>query len=498
MPDNIGYDYTYDDANQLVSVQIPDVGAITVNSYNWNRPDSISLPGGSKQEYAYDPLMRIKSITDKDPAQNVLMEYNYTYNKMDNITAKATWQGVQNYTYDDLYRLTASDYPIDADESFTYDSVGNRLTSADTADTWSYNLNNELQSFDTVSYDYDANGNMIQKTVGGVVTKVFYNPEDRLSEVRDGSDNLIATYYYDPFGRRLWKEVSGVRTYFYYADEGLVAELDAAGNVTKSYGYKPGSTWTTDPLFMKIGNEYYFYQNDHLGTPQKMTAVNGAVVWSAKYSSFGKATVDGSSTITNNLRFPGQYFDQETELYYNWHRYFDSAAGRYIKPDPLGLKVWINLFSYVKNNPLRRRDPQGLEDNSQYRSYGGGFSASLIWSVSTGVKTYECCGKDNKHHIMTVSYFCYGMDIGLSVKTGGHAAISDKKKISKCPRLDSTNSWYSSHGSAIYGALPFFGRSYDIDEKEGGTIFGLGGGYRLWMECHNHVEQDKTVGCCGD
>ena len=60
-----------------------------------------------------------------------------------------------------------------------------------------------------------------------------------------GSKALIrveSSYYYDPFGRRLWKEVGGVRTYFVYSDEGLVAEVDAAGNVVKSYGYRPGST----------------------------------------------------------------------------------------------------------------------------------------------------------------------------------------------------------------------------------------------------------------
>jgi uncharacterized protein RhaS with RHS repeats len=74
-----------------------------------------------------------------------------------------------------------------------------------------------------VSFEYDANGNMIQKTVGGVVTKFFYNLEDRLERVEDGVGTVIATYYYDPFGRRLWKEVRGVRTYFHYADEGLVA-----------------------------------------------------------------------------------------------------------------------------------------------------------------------------------------------------------------------------------------------------------------------------------
>jgi len=141
-----------------------------------------------------------------------------------------------------------------------------------------------------------------------------------------------------------------------------VTELDVAGNVVKSYGYKPGSTWTTDPLFMKIGSDYYFYQNDHLGTPQKLTAINGAVVWSAKYSSFGEADFDAASTTTNNLRFPGQYYDQETGLHYNYYRYYDPKIGRYLAPDPIGLVGGINLFIYASNNSLFYIDPHGLKE----------------------------------------------------------------------------------------------------------------------------------------
>ncbi|MCP4400901.1 MAG: hypothetical protein GY801_26830, partial [bacterium] len=63
-----------------------------------------------------------------------------------------------------------------------------------------------------------------------------------------------------------------------------MAEYDAAGNETRTYGYKPDSTWTTDPLWLKQNGEYYFYHNDHLGTPQKLARQNGAVVWSASYS----------------------------------------------------------------------------------------------------------------------------------------------------------------------------------------------------------------------
>jgi len=108
-----------------------------------------------------------------------------------------------------------------------------------------------------------------------------------------------------------------------------------------------------------VVGQYYFYQNDHLGTPQKLTAINGAVVWSAKYNSFGEATAE-VETIENSLRFPGQYYDRETGLHYNWHRYYDPGVGRYISADPIGLVGGINLYIYVFGNPVNWGDPAGL------------------------------------------------------------------------------------------------------------------------------------------
>ena len=92
-----------------------------------------------------------------------------------------------------------------------------------------------------------------------------------------------------------------------------------------------------------------------------MTSISGAVVWSATYSSFGKAVVDADSTVENNFRFPGQYCDIETGLHYNWHRYYDPDTGRYLTPDPIGLEGGINLFVYTFNNPINRIDPTGLD-----------------------------------------------------------------------------------------------------------------------------------------
>ena len=64
--------------------------------------------------------------------------------------------------------------------------------------------------------------------------------------------------------------------------------------------------------------------------------------------------------VQNPFRFPGQYYDQETGLHYNWNRYYDPKTGRYLTPDPIGLRDAINLFVYVTNNPPRYSDPAGL------------------------------------------------------------------------------------------------------------------------------------------
>ena len=179
---------------------------------------------------------------------------------------------------------------------------------------------------------------MIKRVVDGEVTRYIYNANNRLVRVEDGSGGVIAEYYYDPFGRRLWKEVNGERTYFHYSEQGLIAEYDDRGDPIRFYGYKPDSSWTTDPLFLKKDGDYYFYHNDHLITPQKLTTCNGRTVWTARYASFvGTQLVE--QEIKNPLRFPGQYYDQETRLHYNYHRYYDVQVGRYLREDLIGLEV---------------------------------------------------------------------------------------------------------------------------------------------------------------
>ncbi|MCW7755457.1 RHS domain-containing protein [Desulfobotulus sp. H1] len=139
-----------------------------------------------------------------------------------------------------------------------------------------------------------------------------------------------------------------------------MAELDGSGREIRSFGWKPQGIWGTDPLYLKEAGHYYWYHNDHLGTPQMLTASSGAVVWEAKYESFGRAMVAGGTRVKNPLRFPGQYEDEETGLHYNWWRYYDPEVGRYLRVDPIGLEGGdVNLYGYAFSNPLNFIDPDG-------------------------------------------------------------------------------------------------------------------------------------------
>ncbi|WP_339074512.1 RHS repeat-associated core domain-containing protein [Teredinibacter turnerae] len=112
--------------------------------------------------------------------------------------------------------------------------------------------------------------------------------------------------------------------------------------------------------------ELYFVHNDHLNTPQMLTDQNGQVVWKVESQTpFGVVVVnedvdqDGQA-IEFNIRFPGQYYDSETGLSYNYFRDYDPLLGRYVQSDPIGLGGGINTYGYVSSNPTKYYDKFGL------------------------------------------------------------------------------------------------------------------------------------------
>jgi len=103
----------------------------------------------------------------------------------------------------------------------------------------------------------------------------------------------------------------------------------------------------------------YYIHNDHLGTPQVVTDTGQSVVWEVNYTPFGVVDVT-TNQVELSARFPGQYEDSESGVYYNYFRDYDPETGRYFQSDPIGLVGGINTYGYVMQNPLINYDPFGL------------------------------------------------------------------------------------------------------------------------------------------
>lgn len=199
--------------------------------------------------------------------------------------------------------------------------------------------------------------------------------------------------------------VQTLTTTYFYSEEGLVAEYQAqsdnAAQLQAQYRWQPEGTWGTDPVWIKtisVGGDqtdYFYYQNDHLGTPQKIIDRQGQSDWSQKATAFGETTVDAATTISNNLRFPGQYFDQETGTHYNFFRDYSPSIGRYVKNDPIGLDGGINTYLYANANPIRDIDPKGLLPPSMIeKSLDCARIRLLVW-LSCKLKAERCKGTDD-------------------------------------------------------------------------------------------------------
>ncbi|OZO02467.1 type IV secretion protein Rhs, partial [Pseudomonas sp. IB20] len=213
-------------------------------------------------------------------------------------------------------------------------------------------------------YDYDAFGNLIRQRRGKghqFVTEYRYDCQHRLIGITQ-PNGQTASYRYDPFGRRISKTVDGITTEFFWQGDKLVAEHHA--DCHRSYLYEPDSF---RPLALLEGfgpkdTQPFHYQLDHLGTPQELTAPDGEIVWSAHYRAYGQISRLDINKVDNRLRFQGQYFDPESGLHYNRHRYYNPDIGRYLTPDPVKLAGGINAYQYAPN-PTGWVDPTGLSAN---------------------------------------------------------------------------------------------------------------------------------------
>ncbi len=219
----------------------------------------------------------------------------------------------------------------------------------------------------------------------------------------------------------------------------------------------------------------YFYHTDHLGTPQVITDSVGSVVWKADYLPFGKTVIQSLSSIENNLRFPGLYYDEETGLHYNWHRYYDPETGRYLTPDPIGLDGGINLYVYASVNPTNVIDPRGLKTIFSVK-----MGALLIGGIG-GIVGHATAVSDcvnGKRYIATYNVWGGTLGAGMNIRglkniipwlTKNLTSASLGKTFEIAPNYPPhTVSWLDAEGpsaSLLYGATII---DMEVSPHEGG------------------------------
>ncbi|WP_152648568.1 RHS repeat-associated core domain-containing protein [Streptacidiphilus anmyonensis] len=350
----------------------------------------------------WDSLHRLTGET-VHAGESVLQRRAYRYQPDGNLAGlDDLLSGARSFDLDPAGRVTAVS-AVDWTETYTYDPAGNltdahwpALTGASQPAQGARGYSGtELVTAGKARYEYDAAGRMTLRQVTRLSRKpdtwrFAWDAEDRLTHITT-PDGARWRYAYDPLGRRISKSRLAEdnqsvleRTDFTW-DGPLLAEQTATsphlpGPHTLSWdhqGLHPLAQTETITAQDQIDRRFFAIVTDLVGTPTELIdPQTSTIAWRAASTLWGSTTWTADCTTYTPLRFPGQYFDPETRLHYNLHRYYDPETARYATPDPLGLLPGPNPDAYV-TNPHTWSDPYGLSPHPNITA-GNNFKAHYL------------------------------------------------------------------------------------------------------------------------
>ena len=372
----------YDEAGRLVQIE-----------WQLATPNGRTPAKARRESYVYDRMDRLTGIVSNNGA-DATFRYDAAGNRLaeSNATAHASAQ------------LTAAQMDGTGSREFHYANNSNWLLAATQSSDDPAAMARQLRD----AWFYHPTGVPLaqlqwQGSNSASNRRTVYNSDKRPVAVYD-NDRLVARYHYNSLGERSAKTVyparpgllqvsnakvalPGKTTYSLYRDQRLAAETDSRGRISTHYVYLYGKPvakieMTENTTFMHrllkaitMRSEdapsdrlpyIYAIITNHLGTPQQVVDEQRQLVWQALTAPFGLARVTFTENGRNgkpfemNLRLPGQVYDAETGLHYNYLRDYDPMLGRYLTPDPMDLGAGTNPYAYVSNNPLSNIDPLGL------------------------------------------------------------------------------------------------------------------------------------------
>lgn len=364
-----------------------------------------ALPGGVLSRWTHDPFGRQRQHHVWD-GKRVIRDVHYGWEPDARLGELVDGEhGRSVFGHDSLGRLAWAQYGDGTADLRMPDAVGNLFQSRERDDR-KYGPAGQLLSattkHGTTRYVYDDDGNLISKTMpNGKVWRFRYDGAGMLAEV-ERPDGSVVGFAYDALGRRIEKRYDGVRTRWVwngnvplhewredYEEPGDGEPLEPLPDAIAvdswpkpltghllghpptgppgELGKNPPAdliTWIYDadswaPAAKLVGDRVYSIICNHIGAPILLLDEHGAKVWSAEYDIYGQLRqVEGDVELCP-IRWPGQWHDGETGLYYNRYRYYDPETGVYLRRDPVGVRGGYLPYGYVAD-PLSYVDPLGL------------------------------------------------------------------------------------------------------------------------------------------
>ena len=395
LPDGRQINYLYYGSGHLHQISLDDEVITDIERDKLHR-EIYRTQGKLASRYELDPLGRLKrqiatlnDLTEGGKGKTKVaagygqtaVKRSYGYDRTGNLTHSTDQRtGTTQFEYDKLGRITQA-----GNELFAFDPAHNILS-----DDLNPIPDNRLKTYNGTTYYYDELGNLIHRELAdGEVQNYFYDLHDQLVKAeifkKDGTKETWA-YTYDALGRRIGKsrlktsqEVSETsfphdlsgndlenHTRFVWDGSHLLQEIHPDGKYTYIYAdqdsYEPLAQvrdWTNREGESK--QEINYFHCDQIGIPREMTDKDGNLLWFGNYTGWGRLKEETKVTDSayQPFRLQNQYADRETGLHYNFFRYYEPDAGRFVNQDPIGLYGGDNLYRFSSNIQIWI-DPLGL------------------------------------------------------------------------------------------------------------------------------------------